>query len=380
MSESKHTYITVGWNEEVSPERGPIIEMGKQNATFEVGGIEFERTGILRLPERMTESEFNQWRSRENVDLIDIYFHTLKQKPIPPITQSGNDAEPESGGEQSELVTDGGEDIPDLTEYETGNELRVYYKSQRSGNEIKREGEISEIVEGDDGPIVRILAEKPEPMKYVYVAMLKAPSKDGEERVHAFSQTAEPDGMEWDDSPKTGRTYTITYTISRSSYLGPVQNIERTDTAPMLMTDGGTDSEEPSGGMTTTGDYECTTCGDSLNIIGILSHDCERILSADTLSRKERNTLMYIESRVVDHGGELDLAQMNHVDHQNIKIFRAAGILDVSENLNPHLQKEEMTVEMFSNAAWDIVRDSRQLRAAQRMEPETVGLEEADSE
>ena len=123
------------------------------------------------------------------------------------------------------------------------------------------------------------------------------------------------------------------------------------------------------------GTYQCATCGKMLDIIGIIKHDgCDPVLEASGLSRSERNTLMYVETRVVDHGGELDLEQMNYDDQQNLKLFGAAGILDVEER-HPAVDHGGMEVVQFTDRAWDLARDSRRMRAAQDMDPETVGLE-----
>lgn len=117
----------------------------------------------------------------------------------------------------------------------------------------------------------------------------------------------------------------------------------------------------------TAGDYECESCGESIaNIVELVKHGCSPVrLSARSLSRKERNTLMYIEVRVVDHGGRLDPDQMNHVDRQNIKVFTAAGLLEVSDfQRHPERPRKDIQqVESFSDAAWDLTRDCRQLRA-----------------
>lgn len=57
----------------------------------------------------------------------------------------------------------------------------------------------------------------------------------------------------------------------------------------------------------------CATCGEPLpTIVELVTHDCETLLSADDLTRGERNTLMYVEARVVDHAGVLDWEQMNY--------------------------------------------------------------------
>lgn len=121
--------------------------------------------------------------------------------------------------------------------------------------------------------------------------------------------------------------------------------------------------------MQTEGGYDCATCGEPLNIIGVVTHDCDQILDASVLSRKERNTLLYVETRMVDHTGELDLEQMNHEDHGNLKLFHAAGIIEVRDSMfeGPHDTKQ---VVKFTDAAWDLARDSRQMRAASCIERE----------
>lgn len=125
------------------------------------------------------------------------------------------------------------------------------------------------------------------------------------------------------------------------------------------------------------GTYQCATCAKMLDIIGIIEHDgCDTVLEASGLSRSERNTLMYVEARVVDHAGKLDPAQMNYEDQQNLKLFGAAGILDVDEPEAHHSdpRQDRIQVVKFTGEAWDLARDSRQMRAAQQMEPEAVGL------
>lgn len=158
--------------------------------------------------------------------------------------------------ESGRLMTDGGSDeLPDLSRFEVGNDVRVFYRSQRSGNEVDREGTVSEVIEADDGPVVRVHTGEPEPFKHIYMALTEAESKDGEVRVHAFSQTTEPDGMDWEDGPDLGMSYVLQFSISRNTYLGPVDRVVRTDSStPIMMTDGGRDIPVVSGvGFTFSG-------------------------------------------------------------------------------------------------------------------------------
>lgn len=123
MSEQRYSYATVGKNDERNV---PVVVTGKRNATFKIGSEEFDRTAILRLPERMTPSEFNQWKSEAGIDLLDIFFHCVHQKPIHPEPEedAGEDdsdadrpseeAEAVTDGGQQRLVTDGGSSMPKL--------------------------------------------------------------------------------------------------------------------------------------------------------------------------------------------------------------------------------------------------------------------------
>lgn len=123
--------------------------------------------------------------------------------------------------------------------------------------------------------------------------------------------------------------------------------------------------------MQTTGGYECATCGDGLNIVGIIEHDCDEVLSVESLSHSEQSTLMYVEVRMVDHLGELDPEQMNHEDRQNLKLFAAAGLLDVAEGEGSRIESRSGPnwmdkVTKFTDRAWDLARDCRKARSERR--------------
>ena len=107
---------------------------------------------------------------------------------------------------------------------------------------------------------------------------------------------------------------------------------------------------------TETTERRCGDCGEPMrDIIEILEHglNCDGALRAQDLTKSEQSTFLYIESRVVDNYGELDHEQMNHEDQNNIKLFKAADVIEV----------EEFQVERFGDEAWDLARDLRQMRA-----------------
>ena len=105
----------------------------------------------------------------------------------------------------------------------------------------------------------------------------------------------------------------------------------------------------------------CHDCGEPVpDIVSVMEHgqSCDAVLRPQDLTGNEQSTLLYVESRLVDHGGELALVQMNYEDQQNIKLFQAADLLTV----------EGDQVLRFTDAAWDLVRDCRQMRAARSVE------------
>ena len=164
------------------------------------------------------------------------------------MTDGGEDEQPPrwrdwsnvKGEKENRLMTDGGEDdLPDISGLEPGNEVRVFYRSQRSGNEVDREGTVSAVVESEGKRIVRVHTGNPEPLKYVFMGIIQSETESGREGVFAFSQTATAE-MPFDGAPKVGKPYLVKFEFSRTSILGEVDRIVRTDrSSPIMMTDGG---------------------------------------------------------------------------------------------------------------------------------------------
>jgi len=116
---------------------------------------------------------------------------------------------------------------PDLSRLEYGDQVRVHYRSERSGNEVTRKGEVEELRPGNENQITWVHTEQRGPLKHQYVTLMKAETKAGDSVVTAHSQTvsaAEPnDG----DPVMPGRTCAITFTTERVSFLGVVDRIMR---------------------------------------------------------------------------------------------------------------------------------------------------------
>lgn len=84
----------------------PVFLLGKRNAEFEFKGRQWERTATLKLPRKMTQTEFDAWKESDEVNLIDMYLHCIHQ----------NDPQqkPEPEPPNEELMTDGGSSMPKL--------------------------------------------------------------------------------------------------------------------------------------------------------------------------------------------------------------------------------------------------------------------------
>jgi hypothetical protein len=119
MTEQRYRYATVGVTEEKDV---PAVLLGKRNATFEIAGMEYERTAILKLPEKMNQTEFDTWKESGGIDLIDMFFHCIHQKSVRP----DGPEEPEND-HQADLMTDGGEVI-EPTEDEIEHRFRCSRK------------------------------------------------------------------------------------------------------------------------------------------------------------------------------------------------------------------------------------------------------------
>lgn len=114
-------------------------------------------------------------------------------------------------------------------------------------------------------------------------------------------------------------------------------------------------------------EYDCVTCGDTVDIVELVSHGCEHVLSADEMSSSERSTLLYVESMIVDNGARLDTERMNHEDHQNLKLFRAAGLLDTEPADGQPVDELVLNVTEFSHHAWGIAAECRRLRGIENL-------------
>ena len=180
MSEQRYRYASVGITEEKDV---PAVLLGKRNATFEIAGMEYERTAILKLPERMNQTEFDTWKESGGVDLIDMYFHCIHQKSVWPEegesgSSSGSDGGPTDGssseseseeaasGGENQALTDGGSSMPKLSiehlkELDKVDEKIGEWVSERVGEPINgmtdlyrsehSKGEAMEEVELGDG-------------------------------------------------------------------------------------------------------------------------------------------------------------------------------------------------------------------------------------
>jgi hypothetical protein len=117
--------------------------------------------------------------------------------------------------------------MPNLARLDLGDPVTVYYRSERSGNEVRRKGEVTDFTPADDGRMVWVHNGQRAPLKHQYVTMMGVKPEDGDPAVLAQSATVSADPPNDGDPPAPGRSFRVTFTIERSSFLGVVDRIMR---------------------------------------------------------------------------------------------------------------------------------------------------------
>lgn len=103
-----------------------------------------------------------------------------------------------------------------------GDDVRITYTSQRSGNEVTIEGPVTEVfTTEDDNDVVHVHRERKNPLKHSYVALVPAELDDGERVVGAVSVTCEATVP---DEPRIDAVYTVKFENVRESTLGVVKS------------------------------------------------------------------------------------------------------------------------------------------------------------
>lgn len=132
-------------------------------------------------------------------------------------------------------------ELPDLSRMDVGEEYTVYYRSQRSGNEVDRTGTVTSAFEIDGGDhIIRLHDEQRGCYKHTYIALTENETKSGDGCVSAHSLTLEAAPPNGGDPPALGESYVVKFEPARNSVLGIVDRVVREDgPGPFLLTDGG---------------------------------------------------------------------------------------------------------------------------------------------
>lgn len=120
------------------------------------------------------------------------------------------------------------DDPPDLSRLDEGDEVRVYYRSSRSGNEVDRRGEfVFTTANENDKRLFWVHDEQRDTLKHQYVVLYDAETTIGDPCVAALSATVEADPPNDGDPPKPGGIFTVQFTVQRTSHLGVVDRIMR---------------------------------------------------------------------------------------------------------------------------------------------------------
>jgi len=119
------------------------------------------------------------------------------------------------------------DDPPELSRLEQGDEARVYYRSQRSGNEVDRTGEFvfTTLDDADAGPFYWVHTEQRDTLKHQYAVLHDTETTDGDPCVAAYSVTVSADPPDDDPPPKPGDSFALTFNVDRKSLLGVVDRV-----------------------------------------------------------------------------------------------------------------------------------------------------------
>ena len=116
---------------------------------------------------------------------------------------------------------------PDLSRLEVGDTVTVYYRSERSGNEVRRKGEVRDTSQVGDSRMIWVHNGQRAPFKHQYVTLIEVEAKDGGQAVAAQSVTVSADPPNDGDPPAPGSSFRVAFTLGRTSFLGLVDRIMR---------------------------------------------------------------------------------------------------------------------------------------------------------
>ena len=128
-------------------------------------------------------------------------------------------------------------DLPDIAELESGHDVRVEYRSKRSGNMVERTGTVSEVRESDGRKLlVLVHDEKRGFFSHRFVLLHEGETRDGNDCIGAVSLTTEPAAAA-EYPPNVGRTRKVKHDISQTSTLGVVHKVIRVTPGAMVPND-----------------------------------------------------------------------------------------------------------------------------------------------
>jgi len=109
---------------------------------------------------------------------------------------------------------------PEITTLDPGDDVTVYYRSSRSGNEVSRTGMMAFTTVVDDSEFYWVHTDKTESLKHQYIILYESETEDGDPVVLVTSATVTADEPNDGDPVKPGKYHTITFSIDRKSHLG----------------------------------------------------------------------------------------------------------------------------------------------------------------
>jgi hypothetical protein len=109
---------------------------------------------------------------------------------------------------------------PEISILDPGDDVKAYYRSSRSGNEVSRKGTVAFITVVDETEFTWVRTDNPEPLKHQYIILYETETDDGEPVVLVTSATVSAEEPNDGDPVKPGEHYAIQFSIARKSHLG----------------------------------------------------------------------------------------------------------------------------------------------------------------
>jgi hypothetical protein len=119
------------------------------------------------------------------------------------------------------------DDPPAIDRLAIEDSVTVHYQSERSGNLVDRSGTVTHNTPMDGGRLYWVHTGQPGALKHQYVTLMEMDTAGLDDVVVAQSVTVTADAPNDGDPPIPGETFTVNFSVERTSFLGVVDRVMR---------------------------------------------------------------------------------------------------------------------------------------------------------